>query len=210
MLRLSAWWRADILFRVNTNDRVVALTLDDGPDPVLTPLVLDSLARHHAKATFFLIGDRAAREPDLVQRIRREGHQVGNHLWEEQPTWRQSDAAFERSLDRSHAVLGGPHLFRPGSGLISRRKVRIAWTRGYRCVLGSIYSGDALLTPDLHLMVRMARCVRRGDIIIMHEGEASRLSVVRALDALLTELRQRQYGVVSVGDLEGCDADSRP
>jgi peptidoglycan/xylan/chitin deacetylase (PgdA/CDA1 family) len=68
-----------ILFRVRTDQPLVALTFDDGPDPTYTPQVLDTLARDKVQATFFLVGRRARARPDLVARIRQDGHEIGNH-----------------------------------------------------------------------------------------------------------------------------------
>ena len=67
---------------VRTGERVAALTFDDGPDPESTPALLDLLARHRAKGTFFLVGKRAAKHPALVDRLLAEGHAIGNHSWD--------------------------------------------------------------------------------------------------------------------------------
>jgi peptidoglycan-N-acetylglucosamine deacetylase len=201
LVSLAALRRRDILFRVRVNRRVAALTLDDGPDPVLTPRVLDALDRHRAKATFFLIGERAVAEPELVQLIRTKGHEIGNHLWREERAAGLSDEAFERSLVRTHVALDSPRLFRPGSGLVSRRKVAIAGRHGYRCALGSVYPYDAHLRPRPRVIAARARRIVPGDIIILHEGQPSRASVVPALDALLTTLDERGYRAVTVSAL---------
>ena len=76
---LLGWAMPRILWRVETKKPLVALSFDDGSAPDHTPQVLEILARHGAHATFFLIGDRAVAHPDLVGRLRREGHEVGNH-----------------------------------------------------------------------------------------------------------------------------------
>lgn len=201
LLWLAAVWRQDIAFRVRVRRQVAALTLDDGPDPMLTPLVLDALDRHRAKATFFLIGERAVAEPELVQLIRTKGHEIANHLWREERAAGLSDGAFESSLLRTHVALDSPRLFRPGSGLVSRRKVAIAGRHGYRCALGSAYPFDAHLRPRPRIIAAMARRIVPGDIMILHEGQPSRASVVPALDALLTTLHERGYRVVTAGAL---------
>jgi peptidoglycan/xylan/chitin deacetylase (PgdA/CDA1 family) len=206
LLRPVEVWRQDLLFRVPVNLQVAALTLDDGPDPTLTPLVLDVLDRHGAKATFFLIGERAVAEPDVVQLIRTKGHEIGNHLWREERAAGLSDDAFESSLLRTHVALDSPRLFRPGSGLVSRRKVAIAGRHGYRCVLGSVHPYDAHLRPRPRIIAAMARRIAPGDIMILHEGKPSRASVVPALDALLTMLHERGYRVVTAGALHDVEA----
>jgi peptidoglycan/xylan/chitin deacetylase (PgdA/CDA1 family) len=107
--------------RVETSAPLVALTCDDGPAPDHTPEVLALLAKHGARATFFMIGDRAAAYPALVNTIRSGGHEVGNHYYSIRSTLRASDAEFLTNLLRTENVLGlsGPmKLYRPPGGLI--------------------------------------------------------------------------------------------
>src|SRR4029077_21177912 len=79
------------IYRVPTDQPLVALSFDDGPNPTFTPQVLDILERNQAKATFFLIGERASQYPELVARIKAEGHEVGNHYYENGSTLFHSD-----------------------------------------------------------------------------------------------------------------------
>jgi peptidoglycan/xylan/chitin deacetylase (PgdA/CDA1 family) len=192
--------RSDITFAVDTDARAFALTLDDGPDPAVTPRVLDVLRRHGARATFFLIGSRAARQPELVHRIVGEGHEIGNHMWLDEPAARLSDDAFTRSLVRTHDVLSGfgpLHLMRPGSGFVGRGKVRIAAKHGYRTVLGSVYPFD----PQLRSSRWMSWCVRTfvhpGAFVILHERDR----VVAVLEEVLSNAAGRGFDVVTASAL---------
>jgi peptidoglycan/xylan/chitin deacetylase (PgdA/CDA1 family) len=93
------------VWMVTTHEPVVALTFDDGPHPVHTPQVLDILKRHNAHATFFLIGERARQHPELVARIRAEGHEIGNHTDSMKTTWLMKTEKFERSLLEAEETL---------------------------------------------------------------------------------------------------------
>jgi peptidoglycan/xylan/chitin deacetylase (PgdA/CDA1 family) len=196
--------REDILFHVPTRAPVVALTLDDGPHEEVTPRVLEVLRRDGARATFFLLGDRAAARPAVLRAIAGEGHELGNHLWTDAPATRLSTSELERELLRTHAVLAphaSPRLFRPGSGWIGREKVAAARRHGYSCVLGSLYPYDAQV-PLSSLTVRdLVRRARPGAILALHEGTADRARIVRRLDGLLAGLARRGYAVVSVSEL---------
>jgi peptidoglycan/xylan/chitin deacetylase (PgdA/CDA1 family) len=81
LVRLVSRLLPAVLFHVDTRERVVALTLDDGPHPATTGPVLDVLARHRCRATFFLLGEASERHPELVRRIVEQGHELGNHTW---------------------------------------------------------------------------------------------------------------------------------
>ena len=187
-----------------------ALTLDDGPDPALTPRVLDVLARYDARASFFLIGSRARRHPALVRRILDEGHEVANHMWRDERAARLPDHEFESSLLETHAVLtelgASCRLMRPGSGFVSPAKVRIAGRHGYRCVLGSVYAFDPQLPSCRWTSWWVRRLLHRGAVVILHEGKPSRRYVVPVLEALLDDGRRRGLRAVTASKLLGASA----
>src|SRR5215475_7736047 len=97
----------NILYRVKTKQPLVALTFDDGPNPEFTPQVLELLKENDAKATFFLIGERAERNPELVRRILAEGHEVGNHWCRDGSVLLQSEKGFVDGLDRTERAIEG-------------------------------------------------------------------------------------------------------
>ena len=171
------------------------MTFDDGPDPGLTPQVLEVLARYDARASFFLIGSRARRHPELVRRILGDGHEVANHMWRDERAARLSDQDFEWSLLKTHEVLtrlgASSRLMRPGSGFVRPAKVRIAGRHGYRCVLGSVYGFD----PQFPSSAWTSWCVRRflhpGAVVILHEGDPSRRYVLPVLEAVLDHGRRQ-------------------
>jgi peptidoglycan/xylan/chitin deacetylase (PgdA/CDA1 family) len=163
----------NVVWRVPTNEPLVALTFDDGPDPVHTPQVLEILARSGATATFFLIGERALAHPDLVRRIRAEGHEVGNHYFSIRNTHRHSDAEFLDYLDRTGQALeitGPPKLFRPPGGLAWPGQLRLARARGYTCVLGSAYPYDGGHPPVGYIEWLIEKNLAPGTIVILHDG----------------------------------------
>src|SRR5688572_6077968 len=93
-----ATWYPGCLYRVPTHRLVVALTIDDGPDPMSTPLILDQLRRQGARATFFLIAERVPGREQLVRALVSEGHELGNHFMRDQPSIQLSSSAFESDL----------------------------------------------------------------------------------------------------------------
>ena len=204
LVRLLARRVPDVLFFVDTTERAVALTLDDGPDPVLTPRVLDVLAAHGAHATFFLLGERAQHHPALLRRIVAEGHELGNHAWGDEPSARLTPAALEASLRATARVLAPAApvtVFRPGSGWVTPRVLSVARRLGYRCVLGSVYAHDPHLRVPAFTVWDITRRVRPGAIVILHEGRPDRASVIGVLDAVLARLRGAGYRVTTVSEL---------
>ena len=84
----------------------VALTFDDGPDPEVTPRILDALAQADAHATFFVIGNKAAQYPDILERMRQEGHEIGNHSWNHPELGDLSYRELKREFEQTDAVIG--------------------------------------------------------------------------------------------------------
>jgi peptidoglycan/xylan/chitin deacetylase (PgdA/CDA1 family) len=202
--RAISWstFPAGSLTRVATREPAIALTFDDGPDPESTPQVLEVLERHGARGTFFLVGKRAARHPDLVARLVAGGHAVANHSWDH-PSFRRIDGATRRSQIRAcaEALLSagdtpGPRLFRPPFGEQSLASRLDAWRAGHTVVGWDVVAEDWRDDPAETLNQRVMRRLRRGSIVLFHDSlyvteEArfrDRAPMLAALEILLGRL----------------------
>lgn len=191
-------------YRVQTIRPLVALSFDDGPHPVFTPQVLEILKRFDAKATFFLIGDRALRDPELVARIKAEGHEVANHYFVNGPTLGHSDAHFLSNLEQTeHAIgpLATPKLFRPPGGVARPRQLKLARERGYTCYLGSAHPHDPMRPPVWYIQWLIEKNLRPGTIVILHDGISDPSRSIKALPHILETGLQRGLRFVSIGEL---------
>lgn len=172
------------------------LTIDDGPDPEDTPRILDVLERHHARATFFIIGERAARHPALVSEIQRRGHEVAHHtrthpgggLWNHSP----SRLAAELDLGPLHVTR-----FRPPVGIKNPSLARALAARGLVCVGWSIRSRDSFSRDPETVAARVLNRLRPGSIILMHEGPFLHSAVqVEAIRRMVEQATARGYRFV--------------
>jgi peptidoglycan/xylan/chitin deacetylase (PgdA/CDA1 family) len=180
------------------------LTLDDGPDPATTPLLLAELRRYGARATFFLITDRVHGRERLVRRMVAEGHEIGNHLTDDRASIRLAEDEFARDVEESGRVLArfGPVRWaRPGSGWYSQAMVGTLTRHGYRCALGSVYSYDATIPWVAWSVWYIRRNVRPGAILVLHDGGARGERTIRILRAVLPYLHSRGFRVVSLSEL---------
>lgn len=203
------WATPHILWRVETTAPLVALSFDDGPAPDHTPEILDILARHRAHATFFLIGDRAARYPDLVARLRSQGHEVGNHYLTISSTLRDTDEQFVAKLTRTEDILAlhpPVKLFRPPGGRIRSSQRRLAEERGYRVVLGSAHPYDPVHPPVAYIRWLIEKNLAPGVIVILHDGIRDPSRSIAALDSILTAGEAKGLKFVTIGRLLGRDA----
>jgi len=190
-----------VITRFETSAREVWLTLDDGPDPDDTPRILDLLDQHHARATFFLIGQRAARHPALVAAIRARGHEVAHHTHTHPcgTFWCASPTRVRRELDQALAVFTAtspmpPSRFRAPVGFKNLFLAPALAERGLSCIGWSIRSGDTYALSPVTVGARIASKLQPGAIILMHEGPPVLPSVrVTAIATVLETLTQNGY-----------------
>jgi len=209
--RLARWYPG-CLYHVPTQQPLVALTIDDGPDPVSTPLILAELRRHEARATFFLITARLRGQEPLVSRLVAEGHELGNHLTQDRASIRLGSRAFEADLLRAHQALapwGRPVWARPGSGWYSQAMIGVMERHGYRCALGSVYPFDATIPSVAWASGYILRNVQPGSIVILHDGARRGRRTSQVLAEVLPQLRRRGYSVVSLSELAGSGNGSK-
>ena len=209
-----------ILYRVQTREALVGLSFDDGPHDRFTPQVLAILERHGAKATFFLIGQRALREPELMARIRAAGHEIGNHYFENGSTLSHADAKFVNKLDETERALGLAarvagrsgvaemerseeplKLFRPPGGVAWPGQLRLAQERGYTCVLGCAYPHDPMRLPVRYVCWLIEKNLRPGTIVILHDGIADASKSVEVLPQILEAGERRGLKFVTICEL---------
>ena len=192
--------------------RRVALTFDDGPDPLVTPQVLDLLAQHGARATFFVTGKSLAAQPGLAQRMFAEGHAVGNHSWQHS-RW-QNFRRFHwqrRELERSQQAIAGLQggqpawLYRPPVGLKNPELARAVWQNGLTLVAWSLHSRDTFARDPQSIARRVLAKVRAGDIVLLHDGHDlaghGRPQCVAAVRLILAGLRERGLECATIPDM---------
>ena len=218
VLAAVLWWFSPLLFRaadrvsggplyrVPGADSAVALTIDDAPTPAGTREILEVLDEHGARATFFVIGRRAARHPAPVRELIRAGHGLGHHMWRDERSLGLDSAAFERRLVRTDSLLdrfggGGTRWLRTGGGLYSSSMRRTARRHGYRIVLGDVYPFDPAVRWPLLTATMILAWVEPGSIIILHDGEGRAARTAEVLRRILPALERRGLEVVALDEL---------
>lgn len=201
-IRLGAYVRT--LCRNRAAGRVVALTFDDGPDPEMTPRVLDLLRERGVRATFFLVGAKAERHPELVRRIAAEGHDTGIHTWEHaagfpmRSSWAMT-ADILRCRESLRQIAGvETHLFRPPFGVTNPMIGGMVRRMGYTVIGWSIRSLDTLAGPRGKVVERIRRQLHDGAVILLHDN---RTGSPQLAELVLRMLAQEGYEVVRVDKL---------
>ena len=158
----------------------VALTLDDGPDPQITPAVLDLLAQHGARATFFCIGERVRQHGTLVRRIVAAGHSVQNHTLHHRHHFSfLGPRGFAREIGDAQKLLAdvsgqSPHCFRAPAGLRNPLLDPVLHRLGLHLVSWTRRGFDTRVADPVRIYSRLARGLRAGDILLLHDGHGQR------------------------------------
>ena len=195
----TPWWLKSIFprgltWQGNPANDTVYLTFDDGPHPEITPFVLEHLQQAGAVGTFFCIGENVARYPEVVKRIREEGHRVGNHTYTHPNGWKMPAAQYLEEIKRTQTLLGAD-LFRPPYGKITKEQARLITRElpGMQIIMWTGVTGDFDERKTGHWCAERAkRFARPGNIIVFHDSEKAFPRLKVALPALLDYLQDVQ------------------
>ena len=188
-----------------TRGLTVALTFDDGPGPE-TGRLLDLLRRHEVKATFFCIGAQAVRYPEVVERISKEGHTLGNHTQTHRSLLSASPSQGAAEIADAQATLvrmlgKAPRLFRHPFGF------RAPWTHaqlkkaGLTSVLWSVNPRDFQNPGPSVIVDRVMSALHPGAIVLLHDGREEREQTLEAVDQLIPRMREQGYRFVTAEEL---------
>ncbi|CAO2658423.1 Nn.00g061460.m01.CDS01 [Neocucurbitaria sp. VM-36] len=205
----------DVLWHVPTQEKIIALTIDDAPSG-LTRELLQVLQENDAKATFFVIGGQVQGRKHILEDMVRAGNELGNHAMHDEPsrslrpeTLAAELREVEGYINSTYTKLNLPHphrYFRPGSGFFSTRMRAQVKELGYRLVLGSVYPHDPQIPYAAVNARHVLSMVRPGSIIICHDR---RSWTVPMLKKVLPELKRRGYRITTVTGLLDAVAKSK-
>ncbi|MCP3762729.1 polysaccharide deacetylase family protein [Domibacillus sp. A3M-37] len=200
--------KGDVIWDIPTKEKIVAITFDDGPDPIYTPQILDVLKNNNAHATFFLLGHRVKKYTEIVQREVREGHEIGNHTYTHPSFYNISQSTLLNEIDKTEKLMNfqesyNVKLFRPPGGAVNKGIIDALKKQNYTIILWSWHQDTKdWSNPGVDTIVNQVLSdVRNGDIILLHDSGGNRTQTVKALKVLLPELKERGYKFVTVGQL---------
>lgn len=195
--------------------RAVALTFDDGPDPKMTPRLLGILAKHKVKATFFLVGQRAALYPALVKAIHEAGHAIGGHGYQHVNLAKRSvTAAWWHVLTTQkvfESIIGvRPLFYRPPYGAVTNPQVAYFAKRGVKTINWSVdsYDWDRKRNAVDRIIATVLQHAHDGAIILLHSG-SWRANTAKALPTIIDKLRARGHTFETIPQLLGIAAHAR-
>lgn len=189
---------------VHTDSPYIAMTFDDGPSATLTPKLLDLLAAHHIKATFFVIGENVAEHPEIVERAAREGHEIGNHSWSHPNFGKMSEENVRSQLRRTDDAIKNatgkrPTLMRPPYGSITdREKHWIHDEFGYQIILWDVDPYDWRRPGPAVVRNRILKETQPGSIVLSHDIHPG---TIEAMPSTFDALEAKGFKFVTVSEL---------
>ncbi|SDN37365.1 polysaccharide deacetylase family sporulation protein PdaB [Paenibacillus sp. yr247] len=198
--------RGEIVWEITTDQKVIALTFDDGPHPEYTAQILDLLKQYEAKATFFVVGNKVKLYPDVLLRTLNEGHEIANHTYSHAYLSKKNNIKKEinKTEELIYATTGSRcQLFRPPGGFYNDRLVSIVRAEGYKVIMWS-WQLDTKdwSTPGVNKIVnRVLNNSKNGNIVLFHDYIEGPTQTIAALKIILPELKRRGYRLVTVSEL---------
>jgi len=192
-----------VVWAGSIKQKTIALTFDDGPHPRYTPQILKILEEHRIPATFFVIGQNAQRNPEVLKQIQGGGHQIGNHTYSHVKLPNVASQAIKEELEKTREIIQAAtgqttHLFRPPFGAFDARSLAELAIRRFDAVLWSVDSRDWTRPGVEEIRRNILSSVQGGSIILCHDDNEQ---IAEALPGILRTLKQRGYRFVTIPEL---------
>ncbi|MBM7654969.1 polysaccharide deacetylase family protein [Neobacillus cucumis] len=199
--------KQSLINEVNTSEKMIAVTFDDGPNPVYTTQLLDIFSEVQGKATFFMIGEQMNRHPEIVRKVYEQGHEIGNHTYSHAKMTELAEAECVEEVIRNEQLIyqltgQKPVVLRPPYLDYNHETVSFMQQKGYPMIGAlNLEAHDWEMPGVNHILSKSRECVKNGSILIFHDGYGDRSQSIEAVRILVSELKFQGYQLVTVSEL---------
>ena len=189
-------WRTPV-WRINTSEKVIYLTFDDGPNPEVTPQLLDILDEYKAKATFFCVGENVSRYPEIFAEVKQRGHAVGNHTYNHVKGNEKTVQEYVQNVWKADELIHSK-LFRPPHGRITFKQVN-KLKKDFKIIMWDFitYDFDKELKP-VEIMKEVKKRCRKGSIVVFHDSLKARENMLVVLPEALKFWKENGYEICAL------------
>ncbi|MEH7333051.1 polysaccharide deacetylase family protein [Neobacillus drentensis] len=187
--------------------KVIAITFDDGPNPIYTPQVLEIFSEVGGKATFFMIGEQMSKYPEMVKKVAEQGHEIGNHTFTHPKLSQLTQEECSEEIERNESLvedLAGqkPVVFRPPYLDYNHETLSVLEQKSYPMIGALNLEAHDWEQPGVdHILAKTRDCARNGSILLFHDGYGDRSQTIEAVRILVAELSSQGYQFVTVSSL---------
>jgi peptidoglycan-N-acetylglucosamine deacetylase len=192
---------------IQTSKKVVAITFDDGPNPVYTPQVLEIFSKAKGKATFFMIGEQMINHPEVVKQVADQGHEIGNHTFTHPKLSQLSIQDCLKEIEETEELIEKmagrkPVVFRPPYLDYNQDTISLLQKKRYPMIGAVNLEAQDWEQPGVeHIVRKSGEAVKDGSILIFHDGYGDRSQTIEAVQMLVSELTSQGYQLVTVSEL---------
>lgn len=179
------------IWGISVSDKSVFLTFDDGPNPEITPWVLDFLKEYDISATFFCVGENVKRYPELYQRILDEGHRTGNHTMKHQNGLKTDSKIYLESISEAQELIQS-NLFRPPYGRM-KKQLDKKLSQRFKIIMWTWLSKDYDSSVPVEKIIDASRRIVPGDILVFHDNVKTTERVKRVLPPIIEQLKSTGF-----------------
>jgi len=193
----SPWWLKRLypgrVWDMRSSVNTIYLSFDDGPEPTITPFVLDELAKYGAKATFFCIGNNVVQHPELFSRILDEGHAVGNHSFDHLNGWKTKDAIYVDNVLKAKRYINSI-MFRPPYGKMTHSQQKKLAKLGFKTIMWNVLSGDfdESISPE-QCCSNVIDNAASGAVVVFHDSKKASERLSYSLPLVLKHFTEKGY-----------------
>lgn len=182
-----------LIWKLPKAQNTIYLTFDDGPEPTVTPWVLNVLREYNIKATFFCIGDNVRKYPEIYQKILNDGHSVGNHTYNHLNGWKCNSEKYLKNVEECAKYVKS-QLMRPPYGRIKPKQIRLLKQRNYKIIMWDVVSGDydPNTLPD-ECLNNVIKYTENGSIVVFHDSIKASTNLYFSLPLFLKHFTAKGY-----------------
>ena len=191
--KIFYWLFPSLIWKMKASDKKIWLTFDDGPTTEATPFILDTLRKYNITATFFCLGKNMENNPEILRRVKKDGHSIGNHSYSHPNGFLTCTKTYIADIEKCKEILPGCNLFRPPYGKITPKQIR-RFKTNFKIIMWDVLAWDFNKNTSVKKCIdNVVNNVESGSIIVLHDSKETSVKIKQTLPKILERLKKNGY-----------------